>query len=889
MRKILVALFLSFNLAFFCSHAGGAGLDTSAWPCKGHDVRHTSRSSYLGAQTNDLKWDYCSCPCNGIKSYEESVSVASVSVAVDLNALKVPPAPCPFSSPTIGCNGTIYIGNGDHGVYAIRTDGTLRWKFLTGGDVESSPAVASDGTVYVGSGDGYVYALNGYTNNINGELKWQYYTGNNWIVSSPVIGSDGTIYIGSEDADVQNGSAGSGVIALNPAGTLKWNFQTGVCGSVSSPAIGSDGTIYIGSQNSSIYAIYPNGTLKWSYPTGGSIGSSPSIGSDGTIYVGSDDSYVYALYPDGSLKWRYKTIKWGVKSSPAIGSDNTIYVGGMNGYVYALNGLTTNPAGELKWQYFTGGTYTDGRISSSPAIGSDGTVYIGNGDGKFYAFDSNGNLKWSYQAPPGAYGTPSTISSPAIAYDGKVYIGSTNGHVYAFKSPNAWWLLPYACMQKLSLDTLYSSTLKIGEYTEDESGTIDIAESQGVTGSEIEIPVRIQNAPNTVSSFGFNVIYDSTILEYTGLKKAELTGDFSTGAKVVSQGELLVGGYYTGPEIFGIPQGASGDVVLLKFMVKGGTDGSCYLLAMGNLTDDIKQFTSSDGYFCIKDMTPPEITCVGDMVIETENSYGISFDDNAVQSFLMGVTAIDNEDGTVKVTNNAPAILPPGITEVTFTACDTAGNTSSCTATITVELSVCMEDESGKLDIPGTTGKIGQEVTIPVRVQNTPNEIDTLGFKVTYNPSVLEYAGFERGDLTPDSTFSQIGVNTAGPNKLAVGGFSYDQSIPQGASGDLILLKFMVNVNAGIEGHCYSLTIENLVDDLSLFSKTPGCFCINSCNGDQNEDGLISPQDALLVFKCYLGVVDCPDCADVNEDGQVTPQDALCIFKKYLELPSCLD
>jgi hypothetical protein len=36
--------------------------------------------------------------------------------------------------------------------------GTLRWRFKTGGQVESSPAVAN-GLVYVGSGAGYIYAL----------------------------------------------------------------------------------------------------------------------------------------------------------------------------------------------------------------------------------------------------------------------------------------------------------------------------------------------------------------------------------------------------------------------------------------------------------------------------------------------------------------------------------------------------------------------------------------------------------------------------------------------------------------------------------------------------------------------------------------------------------
>ena len=47
----------------------------------------------------------------------------------------------------------------DHKVYALdAATGHLRWAYTTGGNVDSSPAVAG-GTVYVGSGDHKVYAL----------------------------------------------------------------------------------------------------------------------------------------------------------------------------------------------------------------------------------------------------------------------------------------------------------------------------------------------------------------------------------------------------------------------------------------------------------------------------------------------------------------------------------------------------------------------------------------------------------------------------------------------------------------------------------------------------------------------------------------------------------
>ena len=57
--------------------------------------------------------------------------------------------------------GTVYIGSGDHKMYALdAATGKLRWAYRTGDWVISSPVVVG-GTVYVGSGDHKVYALDG--------------------------------------------------------------------------------------------------------------------------------------------------------------------------------------------------------------------------------------------------------------------------------------------------------------------------------------------------------------------------------------------------------------------------------------------------------------------------------------------------------------------------------------------------------------------------------------------------------------------------------------------------------------------------------------------------------------------------------------------------------
>ena len=367
---LLLALVLVMAIAIMPVMADD-GLADSAWPKFMHDNNNTGRSSYIGSQTNTVKWTYA--------------TGASIS----------------YSSATIGSDGTIYIGSVDGNFYAINPDGTKKWSYATG-VVHSTAAIGSDGTIYIGSDSG-LFALNP-----EGMFKWSYTTGA--VYGSPAIGSDGTIYFGSYDKKIY---------ALNSDGTFKWSYTTGNY-VYSDPAIGTDGTIYVASRDNKIYALNSDGTFKWSYLTGGTIWGSPSIGMDGTIYCGSNDKKVYALNPDGTFKWSY-TAGGYVQGTPAVGTNGTIYFGTYNDKkVYALN-----PDGTFKWSHTAGGYVTN--YHNSAVIGADGTIYIGAyGDNNVYALNPDGTLKWSYAAG-GKF-----INTPAIGPDGTVYIGNYDSKLYAF-------------------------------------------------------------------------------------------------------------------------------------------------------------------------------------------------------------------------------------------------------------------------------------------------------------------------------------------------------------------------------------------------------------------------------------------------------------------------
>jgi outer membrane protein assembly factor BamB len=55
----------------------------------------------------------------------------------------------------------VYFGSNDCHIYALYPDGVLKWRYEADTWVESSPTIGMDGTVYVGSTGGRFFAFNG--------------------------------------------------------------------------------------------------------------------------------------------------------------------------------------------------------------------------------------------------------------------------------------------------------------------------------------------------------------------------------------------------------------------------------------------------------------------------------------------------------------------------------------------------------------------------------------------------------------------------------------------------------------------------------------------------------------------------------------------------------
>jgi outer membrane protein assembly factor BamB len=340
-----------------------------------------------------------------------------------------------FCSPAFAQD-AMFRGNPQHtGVYAspaVSPFTKIKWQFHTKGQVLSSPAIA-DGALYIGSGDHYLYALDAAT----GVLRWKFKTDGR-ITSSPAV-SPGLVYFGSFDSNFYAVDAATG--------QLKWKFKTGgerrfaathLHSSepaaeimpdpfdfyLSSPLV-SNGAVYFGSGDGNIYALDAvTGGLKWKFKTGNVVHASPAT-SDGTLFVGSWDSYFYALdAATGKEKWRFKTgedaeihNQVGIQSSAAV-ADGVVYFGCRDSKFYAVDAAN----GKQLWSFDNKGSW----VIASPAV-KDGKVYFATSDsGLFHVLDAKSgatlfsldNKHWPM------------FSSPAISGD-TVYIGSHEGKLLA--------------------------------------------------------------------------------------------------------------------------------------------------------------------------------------------------------------------------------------------------------------------------------------------------------------------------------------------------------------------------------------------------------------------------------------------------------------------------
>jgi len=268
-------------------------------------------------------------------------------------------------TPAIGLDGTVYVGSdlSRDSLYAINSDGTLKWSFPTAYGDANSPVIGPDNTIYFTDG-GLLYAINP-----DGNEKWQ----------CNIEGAGSSLSINPNSSTIYVGTEKGVLYAVSSGGIVKWSFDaaSGEDRMIrSSPAIAPDGTIYFGTKvlpgtQVRFFALNPNGTLKWIFEPhdrgindeGNDIYSSPAVGSDGTVYFGCETTYIYVLNPDGSLRWKCKTSRDITWPSPAIKSDGTIFIGNMGGDFYAIKSNSFGLNLDTPWPKYRQNNQNTGSIA----------------------------------------------------------------------------------------------------------------------------------------------------------------------------------------------------------------------------------------------------------------------------------------------------------------------------------------------------------------------------------------------------------------------------------------------------------------------------------------------------------------------------------------------
>lgn len=289
-------------------------------------------------------------------------------------------------------------------------------------EFQSSPAIGTDGAIYIGNENGLLYAFNP-----DGRVRWHFpeLPGQDAITPSPAI--DGNfIYIAGEDRKIHK-------LQDNNTGWTELWSRTLSSEVNSSPVILPDKRVVVIDDSGYVTCLNADGTLSWQYFVDAVIQSSPAVGNNGNIYFGTEDGDLFALSPAGESLWTYHVDSEfnDITSSPVIDANGNIYFGCDNGCLYKLN-----PSGELIWQCQIHPTAS---VTSTPLLTTDGYIYVAapadSTFEKLYCISSEGTPAWEILLELPSIPSPrfsiDLFPSPVIDQYGIIYIATPNGGIFA--------------------------------------------------------------------------------------------------------------------------------------------------------------------------------------------------------------------------------------------------------------------------------------------------------------------------------------------------------------------------------------------------------------------------------------------------------------------------
>jgi hypothetical protein len=367
----------------------------------------------------------------------------------------------------------------------------------------------------------------------------------------------------------------------------------------------------------------------------------------------------------------------------------------------------------------------------------------------------------------------------------------------------------------------------------------------GTWGNSFRGLVNIANNDNSVSAFGIDLTYDTSLFTYLGVERGSLTADWGTlSGNEVSPGLVRMGGFRGGGTE--IPTDSSGSLVHTLFQVKcvAAADGLQKAFSIGAYTDDIAGFTPSPA---ADTFTYRLCSRLGDTNDDDNITPG---DAQRAFEIYLGLLIPDDCQKTTSDANCSGATTP-GDAQWIFehylglrtlpTCCaesmDAQIEESFRTKIQSISIIPSLDHSQfpaqnptqnpWRLSVIDTIGGPGERVLVPI-ISDRLDELDSFGFDVVFPADLMDYAGFIPG---PYSGHLEIDSQEIAAGLIQIHGKSRPKEestsdTPPGLSerpeqGSLVLLAFDVKESAGKSG---AVTLFNLRDGLFGSGVENGVF-----------------------------------------------------------------
>lgn len=259
--------------------------------------------------------------------------------------------------------------------------------------------------------------------------------------------------------------------------------------------------------------------------------------------------------------------------------------------------------------------------------------------------------------------------------------------------------------------------------------------------------------------------------------------------------------------------------------------------------DFFSNSTTRNVQVVVQDSTAPELSLPLSLTIPANLPEGADLS-NAVLTNLLDSFVSDAVDAS-PVFTLSPATIPLGITPVTFTATDDAGNSTSVQTTVTVAASnftvTTLDDE---LDADPSADPADLSLREAISLANASEGTDAIFFDGGLSGSVLLDASL--GQLTITESVSLVG---SGPQTIAVDAQGNSRVIDVSATDGNVLIEGLTITGGAVTG-------EDETGGGIRFQSSDTLTVNNSVISGNSTDGIASPGGGIQTFGGNIVVTD---------------------------------